>query len=194
MDVLDVLRARGGLLQGHFILSSGRHSATYLQLAAPFEHPGVGAELAGLLAHAVRARGLSPTTVVGPAFGAILPGYELARALDRRFLFAERAEGGRLALRRGFAVRAGEPVLVCENTLTTGGSALEAVDLLRGLGAEVVGVAVYCDRVPDPAAAFGRLPYVAAARVPLDSWAPEECPLCRAGSPAVKPGSRPTTR
>ncbi len=191
MDVLGVLERHGGLLKGHFILSSGRHADTYLQLAAPFEQPPVGAALAAALAAAVRSQGLRPATVVGPALGAILPGYELARALGTRFLFAERDEGGRMDLRRGFRVAPGEAVLVCENTLTTGGSAREVVDLLQAQGAAVVGVAVYCDRIPDPQAVFAPLPYVAAVRVPLASWPAEACPLCAAGVPAVKPGSRP---
>lgn len=188
--VEDILRATGGLVEGHFRLSSGRHADRYLQLAAPFQHPAVGAELAAGLAERVRQAGLRPATVLGPAFGAILPGYELARALGTRFLFSERGADGRFALRRGFQVAAGERVLVCENTLTTGGSALEAVDLLRAEGAAVIGVAVYCDRIPEPAAVFD-VPYVALARFDLPTWAAGECPLCLAGGEAVKPGSRP---
>lgn len=194
VDVLEALGRCGGLLHGHFILSSGRHADTYLQLAAPFEHPQLAEGLALTLAAVVRDAGLQPATVVGPAYGAILPGYELARALGSRFLFTERGADGKMALRRGFALEAAEPVLVCENTLTTGGSALEALAVVRAQGATPVGVAVYCDRVPDPAAVFGALPYVAAARIPLASWPAEACPLCRAGSLAVKPGSRPQPR
>lgn len=189
--MLEALHAHGGLLSGHFLLSSGRHSDAYLQVAAPFQYPEVAAGLAAGLAAAVRARGLRPRTVVGPALGAIVPGYELARALGTRFLFTERDAGGRMALRRGFAVEPGEAVLVCENVLTTGGSVMEVVRLLRGLGAEVVGVATYCDRMADPAAAFAGLPQVALARVELRTWAPEDCPLCRAGGTPEKPGSRP---
>lgn len=189
-SVEEVLSTSGGLLEGHFQLSSGRHSDRYLQLAAPFQHPALAAELAAGLAERVRQAGLSPVTVLGPAFGAIIPGYELARALGVRFVFSERGGDGRFALRRGFAFAPGEPVLVCENTLTTGGSALEAIELARAEGAQVVGVAVYCDRIPDPATVF-TLPYVALERFALRSWAPEDCPLCAAGSVAVKPGSRP---
>ena len=138
----------------------------------------------------MRARGLQPATVLGPAFGAIVPGYELARALGARFVFCERGEGGRFALRRGFAFAPNEPVLVCENTLTTGGSGLEALALARSEGARVVGVAVYCDRIPDAAAVFA-VPYLALERFAFGSWDAVACPLCRAGSVAVKPGSRP---
>ena len=187
----DVLRGCGGLLHGHFLLSSGRHSDTYIQMARPFESPSTGAALAGALAARIALRGLAPVTVVGPALGAIVPGYALARALGARFLFAERGEDGAMGLRRDFAVASGEPVLVCENTLTTGGSALEVVRLLRAAGASVVGVGVYCDRIPDAAAVFGALPYVALERIELPSWDPQDCPLCaRDAPPPVKPGSR----
>jgi orotate phosphoribosyltransferase len=190
IDVERILRESGGLLQGHFRLSSGRHSDRYLQLAAPFQHPAVGERLARALAEAVRQAGLRPATVLGPALGAIVPGYELARALGVRFVFCERGDDGRFALRRGFALAPEEPVLICENTLTTGGSALEAVALARAAGARVIGVAVYCDRIPQPAGVFD-VPYVALARFDLPSWPPEQCPLCRQGSVPIKPGSRP---
>ncbi len=188
--VAEILRETGGLLEGHFLLSSGRHSDSYLQLAAPFQHPDTAAELATGLAARVRARGIRPATILGPALGAILPGYELARALGVRFVFCERAEDRRFALRRGFTFAADEPVIICENTLTTGGSALEAMALARAEGARVVGVAVYCDRLEDPSTVFD-VPYMALERFALRSWAAEDCLLCRAGSVPVKPGSRP---
>ncbi len=185
-----VLRACGGLLEGHFALSSGRHSDRYVQVAAAFEHPRVGADLAAGLAERVRAAGLRPSAVLGPALGAVIPGYELARALECRSLFCERGPDGRFALRRGFVLEPGEPVLICENTLTTGGSALEALAVASAAGGRPVGVAVYCDRIPVPGSVFD-LPYVALCRMELESWPAADCPLCRAGSAAVKPGSRP---
>ena len=189
-DVGEILRASGGLLAGHFLLSSGRHSDRYLQLAAPFERPDLAAELAAGLAARVREAGLAPATVLGPALGAVVPGFALAQALGLRFLFCEREEG-RFALRRGFRLSAGERVLICENTLTTGGSALEALQLARAHGADVVGVAVYCDRIPQPASVFP-VPYIGLQRFELASWPAAECPLCRAGVPGpAKPGSRP---
>ncbi len=189
-DTVEILRESGGLLEGHFLLSSGRHSNRYLQLAAPFAYPALAQELAAGLAERVRAAGLDPDTVLGPALGAIVPGFALALALGRRFLFCERDEGA-FVLRRGFALRPHERVLVCENTLTTGGSALEAVEVARSAGAEVVGVAVYCDRIARSEGVFP-VPYVALQRFELDSWPPEDCPLCRSGAGAPhKPGSRP---
>ena len=191
-DVGDILLESGGLLEGHFLLSSGRHSNRYLQLAAPFERPDLAAELAAGLAGRVREAGLAPQTVLGPALGAIVPGFALAQALGVRFLFCEREEG-RFALRRGFRLNAGERVLICENTLTTGGSALEALELARAHGADVVGVAVYCDRIAQPESVFP-VPYIALQRFDLASWPVADCPLCRAGAPGPhKPGSRPGT-
>jgi orotate phosphoribosyltransferase len=190
MDVERALRETGGILEGHFVLSSGRHADRYLQLAAPFQRPEVAQALARALAERVRAAGLRPAVVLGPALGAIIPGYELARALGLRSIFCEREADGRFALRRGFALAPDEPVLVCENTLSTGGSALEAMAVVRQAGAAVIGVAVYCNRIPDPARVFD-VPYVALAHFHLPSWPAEECPLCREGSAAVKPGSRP---
>ncbi len=188
--VAEILGESGGILTGHFLLSSGRHGDRYLQLAAPFQHPDLAAELASGLAGRVREAGLEPRVVLGPALGAIVPGFALAQALGVRFVFCER-EDGRFALRRGFALTAAEPVLVVENTLSTGGSALEAIALVREAGAAVAGVAVYCDRIPEPRGVFD-VPYVSLERFEIPNWAPEDCPLCRAGAPApIKPGSRP---
>lgn len=189
-DLAEVLAESGGLLEGHFLLSSGRHSDRYLQLAAPFERPQLASELAAGLADRVRAAGLAPRTVLGPALGAIVPGFALAQALGCRFIFCER-EQGRFTLRRGFRLAAGEPLLVCENTLTTGGSALEALALARAHGADVLGVAVYCDRIAEPQGVFP-VPYVALQRFAFSSWPAADCPLCRAGVPGPRqPGSRP---
>ena len=189
-DVAEILAQSGGLLEGHFLLSSGRHADRYLQLAKPFERPDVARELAEGLAARVRAAGVVPRTVLGPALGAIVPGFALAQALGCRFVFCER-EDGRFALRRGFELAASEPVLICENTLTTGGSALEALQLARAHGAAVLGVAVYCDRIAVPDGVFP-VPYVALERFDLPSWPAAECPLCAAGVPGPqKPGSRP---
>lgn len=190
IDAARILRESGALLQGHFVLSSGRHSDRYVQMAAPFQRPAVAEVLARGLAAAVRAADVRPHVVLGPALGAIIPGYELARALGVRSIFCERALDGGFALRRGFTLAPGEPVLVCENTLTTGGSGLEAMAVVRAAGGVVAGVAVYCDRIPEPARVFD-VPYVALTRLSFDSWPAEECPLCRAGGSAVKPGSRP---
>jgi len=186
--VMRVLEEAGAYLEGHFLLSSGRHAERYLQMALPFQDPAVGAFLGRALAERVREAGLAAEWVVGPALGAIIPGYELARALTWRFAFAERDADGRMALRRGFQLAAGQRVLLCENVVTTGGSAREVIALLRGLGAQVVGVAAYGDRTGSDAA-FD-VPFVPLVRLDFATWDPAECPLCRRGEPIQAPGSR----
>ena len=125
--------------------------------------------------------------VVGPAMGGVVIGHEVARALGVRMIFTERS-GGAMALRRSFEVGAGERALIVENVVTTGGSALEVAELLRGSGATVAGLATIVDRLP--AGATLPLPYRALARVGAAAWIPEECPVCRAGREAESPGSR----
>ena len=183
--ILDRFRRVGGLLEGHFRLTSGLHSAGYLQSALVLQHPreaeACGAALAGHL------RGLGAQVVLSPALGGIVIGQEVARALGIRAVFAERQDG-RLELRRGFALEPGEKVLVVEDVVTTGGSTRETIDVARATGAVVVGAAAIIDR------SGGRqrldVPFHSLAEVSLPTYEPESCPLCRAGQPVVKPGSR----
>ena len=194
-DILEVFRKAGALLEGHFLLSSGLHSPTYLQCARVLEDPATAERLCGRLA-----RGFADDRiecVVGPALGGILVAYELARALGARArlaarpraLFAEREEG-RMRLRRGFAIRKGERVLLAEDVVTTGGSLREVEDLVRAAGGEVVGVACLVDRTSGRAPLF-RAPLTALVKVDVPTYPPEACPLCEKGAAAVKPGSRP---
>lgn len=182
---LRLLRECGALMSGHFLLSSGLHSPEYFQCARLLELPRVGEQIAEALADAVRVWGAH--TVLSPALGGILIGYELARQLGVRNIFAERPEG-RFELRRGFRLEEGERVLIAENVITTGGSVLEVAELARAAGAEVVGFAVIVDRSggrfapPEPVAAYLRTEAI--------TWPPHECPLCAKGEPVVKPGSR----
>ncbi len=182
---LGVLREAGALMQGHYLLSSGLHSPEYFQCAKLLENPPVAERIAAALAGVCRAWGAR--TVLSPALGGILIGYELSRALGIRNIFAERPSGA-FELRRGFALEPGEPVLLAENVVTTGGSVDEVARLATSLGARVVGYALIVDRSSgrfapvEPVTAFA----AADARV----YQPEACPLCAAGSPVVKPGSR----
>jgi len=183
--VLGVFRRVGALLEGHFRLTSGLHSPGYLQCALVLQHPRE-AELCGL-AIAELVRLLGPQTVLSPALGGIVIGQEVGRALGIRAIFAERQEG-RLTLRRGFALAPGERVLVVEDVVTTGGSTRETIEVARAAGAEVVGAAAIIDR------SGGRqqldVPFHALATITLPAYQPETCPLCAAGVPVVKPGSR----
>ncbi|HEX8559937.1 MAG TPA: orotate phosphoribosyltransferase [Pyrinomonadaceae bacterium] len=184
-EVVERFRRTGALLEGHFVLTSGLHSTQYLQCALVLQHPQE-AEAFGL-AIAARFGAGGVETVAAPAIGGIVIGWEVARALGARFIWAEREEG-RMTLRRGFAVRPGERVLVVEDVITTGGSTRETCDALRAAGALVVGAASIIDR------SGGRsdvgVPRVALATLDVPAAAPADCAPCAAGVPAVKPGSR----
>lgn len=189
---LEALRGCGALLEGHFLLSSGRHAGRYVQCALLLQHPRLAAAVCADLAAAIGAAGPRWDVVVGPAMGAVTFAYELARALGVRGLFAERAPEGGFLLRRGFAVQPAERVLIAEDVVTTGGSAREVEAMLRAGGVGELGFASIVNRSgrPDP---FGNLPYFRALDLEVPSWEAADCPLCRtpgAGA-AVKPGSRP---
>ncbi len=184
-EVIERFRRTGALLEGHFVLTSGLHSTQYLQCALVLQHP----HEAEAFARAVAARfgGESIETVAAPAIGGIVIGYEVARALGARSIWTER-ESGRMTLRRGFTVRPGESVLVVEDVITTGGSTRETIDALREAGARVVAAASIIDR--SGGRADVGLPRVALATLDVPTYAPDSCPACRRGEPAIKPGSR----
>lgn len=193
--VLDLFRETGALLEGHFELSSGRRSNRYFQCARVLAYPRHAETLALALEARLRERHpeLELDLVVGPAMGAVVWSQEVARAFGTRSFFTERVDGA-MALRRGFAVEPGERVLVVEDVLTTGGSAREVIDLLRGLGADVVAVGGIVNRSgrPNPFEDLG-LPFVCLAEVEAMTWGPDEAPPAgvEVAGPAVKPGSRP---
>lgn len=183
--VLDLFRRVGALLEGHFRLTSGLHSPGYLQCALVLQYPREAERCGALLAD--RVRQLAPQVVLSPALGGIVIGQEVGRALGVRAIFAERQDG-KLTLRRGFTLSPGERVLVVEDVVTTGGSTRETIEVARAAGAVVVGSAAIIDR----SGGEQRLdvPFHALATVSLPTYQPESCPLCAAGSPVVKPGSR----
>ena len=186
-SVLDRFRRSGALLEGHFKLSSGLHSGGYLQCALVLQDPRDAEALGRALADKVRALGVpAPAVVLSPAMGGIIIGHEVARALGARAIFAERQEGT-LTLRRGFALRPGERVLVVEDVLTTGLSTRETIDVAREAGAEVVAAAAIINRSHEPGL---QVPFAALAEYVLPNYEPETCPLCAAGKPITKPGSR----
>jgi orotate phosphoribosyltransferase len=178
-------RETGAYLTGHFKLSSGRHSDVYLEKFAVLQHPEYLTRLSAALA--ARFAGTGVETVAGPLTGGAILAYDVARYLGARFLFPERI-AGEMTWRRGFALREGEKVLVVEDVVTTGGSVGEVLALLRHDRAEVVGVAALVDR-SGGAASFG-VPFAPLWQVAVESWAPEECPLCGAGVPLTQRGSR----
>jgi orotate phosphoribosyltransferase len=184
-QVLDAFRRSGALLEGHFRLTSGLHSDRYMQSALVLQYPDLAEALGAALA--ARTKYLQPTAVLSPALGGIVIGQEVARALGVRALFAERQEGA-LTLRRGFALAANDRVLIVEDVLTTGGSTRETAAVAAVAGAQVVGAAAIVDRGHDPARLS--LPLQALVRIDVPTYDPGACPLCAAGEPLVKPGSR----
>lgn len=185
--VLDLFRKAGALLEGHFRLSSGLHSNGYLQSALVLQDPARAAALAEALAS--RAREWSPTVVLSPALGGVIIGHEVGRALGVRALFAERQDT-RLTLRRGFALGPADRVLVVEDVVTTGLSTRETIEVARSCEAEVVGAVSLIDRSAGRAE-IG-LPFASLVALNLPAWASDACPLCAAGVPVTRPGSRPT--
>jgi orotate phosphoribosyltransferase len=189
-EVVRLFRDCGALLEGHFLLSSGMHSAYYLQCARVLMEPARAMRVcAALLAKLGRELpGLSVDAVVAPALGGMVLGYELARQLDVRSLFVER-EGGRFALRRGFALEPGNRVLVAEDVVTTGLSTRECMACVRAEGAAVVAAACLVDR-SGRRAQLG-VPLVALAELDLPIYPADRLPPELAARPAAKPGSRP---
>ena len=176
----------GALLDGHFLLKSGRHAARYLEKFLVLQHPRHGVELCRRLAEALAPR--RPTLVVGPTTGGVLLSFETARQLGGtvRAAFAEPVDGGR-ALRRGWAVAPDERVAIVDDILTTGASLLETVQAVRDAGVEPVAAAVLVDRSTEPVE-LG-FPLISLGRIEIPSWPADECPLCAESLPLRKPGS-----
>ncbi len=200
MNVEKIYRDANALLEGHFLLSSGNHSRFYLQSAKVLENPKTAETLAKELASQIKKYNLKIDTVCSPALGGVLAGYELARSLGVRFIFAERVNK-KMTIRRGFEIVKGENILMCEDIITTGGSALEAAKVAIDMGANIVGYAAlanrgFCKRVgsdleTSPTCKLpSNLPFFALEDFKFDIYEPENCPLCKDGSIAHKPGSR----
>jgi orotate phosphoribosyltransferase len=190
-SVIDLFRSTGAYLEGHFRLTSGLHSPNYLQCALVLRHPAAAEKLGRRLAEELR--GLvseAPALVVSPALGGVIIGHEVARALGTPFLFTERdPETRKMSLRRGFTIRPGETAVVVEDVITTGGSTMDVVEVLRASGAKVLAAGSIIDR--SGGVADVGVPRVALATLQVAAHPPDDCPLCRRGIPVVKPGSRP---
>ncbi len=189
----SLLREVEAWQSGHFLLSSGMHSSEYVQCQRLLQYPRHGMYFAEALVQRLLASGLRPQAVVGPALGAVHMEVLVALALDKalaaepiRGIFAERPEGT-FEIRRGTDLKPGEKVFVVEDVTTTGGSARQVVDLIRKLGAEPIGVGAIIDR--SGGKAQFDLPFISLIQMNLEIYAKDECPLCKAGQPLVKPGS-----
>jgi orotate phosphoribosyltransferase len=189
-SILQLFRSTGAYLQGHFRLTSGLHSGEYLQCALVLQHPEAAQRLGRLLADELRPLAGEVKLVASPALGGLIIGHEVARALGARHIFTERdAASGKMTLRRGFAVNRGEKAIVIEDVITTGGSTQDVVETLRAAGAEVVAAGSVVDRSGGHANVG--VPRAALVTMQVAAHYPEQCPMCAAGIPVEKPGSRP---
>ena len=187
--VEDIFSRAGAYLEGHFLLSSGKHSPFYLEKFQVLQWPQETERLCASIAES--ARGLGVETVAGPTTGGIILAHEVGRQLGVRAVYAERVpDGPGREFRRGFQMRPGERVLVVDDIMSTGGSVQETIDAVRACGAEVVGVGVLVDRSAGQAS-FDGLPLIALWDVSIPAYRSEECPQCASGVPLVKPGTTP---
>ena len=185
IDVLSLFRQSGALHEGHFRLSSGLHSSGYLQCALVLQHPNHAETLGRALGDVLR--DLNATAVLSPALGGLIIGHEVARALGVRAIFAERQDNV-LTLRRGFSLSTDDRVVIIEDVVTTGGSTRETMVVAREAGATVVGAGSIVDR--SGGAATLDVPFRSLVALSLPTYEPTACPLCAAGQPVTKPGSR----
>jgi orotate phosphoribosyltransferase len=192
-DLLALFREREALLDGHFLLSSGLHSPRYLQCARVLMDPDLATRLGASLAEALRPHlgGATPAAIVAPALGGVLVAHEVARAFGCLGFFTERQDG-RMVLRRGFRLDEGEPVVVVEDVITTGGSTREVMDAVRARGARVAAVGSLVDR--NGGVVDLGVPRVWLLGLEVPTYVADACPLCAAGSKPEKPGSRVAAR
>ncbi|HOO97160.1 MAG TPA: orotate phosphoribosyltransferase [Caldisericia bacterium] len=185
---VELLKSVDAIFTGHFKLSSGLHSDTYIQCARVFQDAVISHKVCQMLGD--KLGGLQADTVVGPALGGIIFAYEMSRVLGLKNIFCERTEG-EMKFRRGFGIIEGERVLVVEDVVTTGGSALEAGKLVESLGGKVVGVCSLVDR----SAGKVKFPWNFTPLITMDvkTYQPDECPLCKDGVEIYSPGSRHKT-
>ena len=194
-SVLQLLRDSEAMLEGHFLLSSGRHSDRYFQCAKLLQYPDRTTLALGFLTELIKkditAGKLAVDAVAGPAMGGIIPAWELGRQLGLRSFFTERNDSGEMVLRRGFEVKRGERILIIEDVITTGKSFGECAAALESPGAKIAAIACIVDRRDDDGTE-ARWPMYAACKVTAKTWEEASCELCKQGIPAVKPGSRKT--
>jgi orotate phosphoribosyltransferase len=184
-QILEIYKRHNALLKGHFLLSSGLHSDTYLQSALVMQYPIIAEEIISELVK--KLYDIQFTTVVSPAIGGIRFGYELARLLKKKAIFTERVDG-KMTLRRGFQLDEGELVLIAEDVVTTGKSTKECIDAVNAHGGKVVGITCLIDR--SSGVHDFEYPFYPLIKVDVKTYKPEECPLCKKDISLVKPGSR----
>ena len=184
-EVKDLLIKTHAIMNGHFLLTSGLHSPHYVEKFNVLQHPRYTQQLCEAMAEKFKDADIE--TVVGPVTGGIILAHETAKHFGTRAIFAER-DNGRMTIKRGFEIQPGERVLIVEDIVTTGGSVMEVIDVVREWGGIVAGVAMLVDR-SGGTVDFG-VPAKALLTLKIDTFTPENCPLCKAGTPLVKRGSR----
>lgn len=184
-EIIEMLKEAEVLLEGHFLLTSGRHSDRYMQCAKIFQNAKYSVPLCAELAEKYKDDNIE--VVIGPAIGAIQMAYEVGKQLGVKNIFAER-ENGKMTLRRGFTIDKGQRVLIVEDVVTTGGSVREVMELVKECGGEIVGIGSIVERTGGKID-FG-VPYKSAFSMDITSYEPDECPICKTGKALVKPGSR----
>jgi orotate phosphoribosyltransferase len=191
-EVINLLKESGAMLEGHFLLSSGRHGDRYFQCAKLLQYPDKAAAALKPLAERIKADiaagKLAVDAIAGPAMGGIIVAYELGRQLGLPAFFTERDDTGAMTLRRGFEVEPGQRILIAEDVVTTAKSSGESAKVLESLGAVVSALACVVDRRAEGLPVSW--PLYAAVKVDVANWESTECELCKKGIPAVKPGSR----
>lgn len=181
--VIDTLKECDALLEGHFLLSSGRHSNRYIQCAKLLQYPDKANKVLKVVCEKIK--DIDFDVAVGPAMGGIIVAYEIGRQMGKRAIFTER-ENNIMTLRRGFEIKKGEKVLITEDVVTTGKSSLEVAELIESMGGVVVGIACIVDR----GSTTLKYPVYSCIKLDVESYEKDECPLCKEGIPYVKPGSR----
>lgn len=184
---LELLKKSNALLEGHFILSSGKHSNRYIQCAKLIENPVYCEEVAKIIADKLKEAGVEVDLCVGPAMGGVIISYELARALGVKAIFTER-ENGQMTLRRGFHIEKGMKVIIVEDVITTGKSSFETVDVIKGCGAEVLALTSIVNRSNKDE--INNLPIISATKIDVETWDEDQLPEEIKKIPATKPGSR----
>ncbi|MBC2579827.1 orotate phosphoribosyltransferase [Clostridium sp. DJ247] len=183
--IIDTLKEAGALLEGHFLLSSGRHSDRYCQCAKLLQYPDKAEKVLAVVADKIK--DVDFDIIVGPAMGGVVVSYELARQTKKPGIFAERQDGV-MTIRRGFEITEGQKVIISEDVITTGKSSLEVAEVIKSLGGEVVGLCCIVDRRAE--AVDMPYPIYSAIQLDIKSYEKESCPMCVEGKPYIKPGSR----
>lgn len=181
--VEEILKQVGALLEGHFLLSSGKHSNKYCQCAKLLQYPAKAEKVISVVAE--KLKDIEFDIIVGPAMGGVIVSYELARQIGKPGIFSERVDG-LMTFKRGFDIKKGQKVLISEDVVTTGKSSFETAELIKAMGGEVIGIACIVDRSSSKIS----LPIYSAIKLNIETFDKEVCPLCKSGIAFIKPGSR----